>query len=188
MIVYAKGMAILPPHHENRVLLIGEAPTPTNDGNVALRVPAFKRHLCDPSGLDGWPDHHWDCCNVFDEPQPPNRDQPGNQFPVTDAAMEFTKNVMKLVHYERIVLLGARVWSAFSRAFGPDIHMPDGGVSSPNVQFGDVRSWTRSGRTRQLLILPHPSGVNRAWNDPHDRARYHETFRYFVASEEAVSS
>jgi hypothetical protein len=89
----------------------------------------------------------------------------GDLFPLTHAKPAASKLGKKL-DGRAVVLLGRSVADAFD-------------VYTPFFQFGTVRRW-RSGRRRgepklvvewsfQAIVLPHPSGVNRAWNAPEIR-------------------
>lgn len=55
---------------------------------------------------------------------------------------------------DALVLLGARVTAAFGRAFD--------GLFEPCVAWVG----TSAPRERRVLVLPHPSGLSRAWHDP----------------------
>lgn len=69
--------------------------------------------------------------------------------------------ILRIGGYERIVLLGAKV----SKAFGVD-YLPF------------TSAWKQRS---QLLILPHPSGLNRKWNEPGSEERARALLREFRA-------
>lgn len=54
--------------------------------------------------------------------------------------------------WDHIVLLGAKV----SRAFGEDY----------KPFTWSQKAWPESGRAHTVVVLPHPSGLCRAWNEP----------------------
>lgn len=151
-------------------LLLGEAPG--ERGVVPLRGPSPARHLVAAHGLEGWPDEQgWDVANVFDEPQERDGDGPGRRFDMAGAILEVDLGV--LACYDRVVTLGARVFDALqAKCVAADW----------DVTFPDEPRWLDVADCEIPLVLrwPHPSGLNRYWNDPVDRERAYEVFRAFV--------
>lgn len=70
---------------------------------------------------------------------------------------------MMMLKYDRLVLLGAKVRDAFE---GPEFFQMD--IDAPE------------GHSVQLLTLPHPSGLNRSWNEPGARERARGVMRVFA--------
>lgn len=72
--------------------------------------------------------------------------------------------------HDKIVLLGAKVCTAFDLPFVPF----DVSVATSGSTHGEMFSTPRPpAGARTIVILPHPSGLNRIWNEPGaiDRAR-----------------
>lgn len=154
-------------------LLLGEAPGEL--GVVPLRGPSPVRHLVAAHGLEGWPDEQgWNVANVFDELQEREADGRGSEFDMAGAIRAVDLDV--IVMHDRIVTLGARVFDALQAkctAAGWAVEFPH------RPQWLDV---ARLDDVEDFLVLrwPHPSGLNRYWNDPMDRERAYEVFRAFV--------
>ncbi len=71
------------------------------------------------------------------------------------------------MRYERLILLGARVCSAFCMTYHPFIE-------------GGLRDVERRHPCRHVLILPHPSGRCLLWNQPGNYQRAREAVAAFV--------
>lgn len=134
-----------------RLVLIGEAP----GGGLTVSHPleltlagSTGRNLCAIAGWD------WDTYlavtdrrNLFDTPMPAW---------LSDVARSRALVLAPDIEGHRILLLGARVARAFGVAAEP-----------PYAWF-----WQRVGYPDlRLARIPHPSGLNRVWNDPAERAR-----------------
>lgn len=68
-------------------------------------------------------------------------------------------------HLDRLVLLGAKVSAAFGVDFRSNLFAP---------RFMQVGHGHLCGRT--VLVLPHPSGLSREWNDPQTAPRSRAAF------------
>src|SRR5579872_4098600 len=77
-------------------------------------------------------------------------------------SMTEARRTANSVRYRYLVLLGAKVCSAFSVKFIP--------FADTDVGFGELGEFTPDAKA---VILPHPSGLCRLWNDPgsYERAR-----------------
>jgi hypothetical protein len=64
------------------------------------------------------------------------------------------------IRHDRIILLGAKVCRAF--------------------ELGYQAFRTTAVGTKRILMLPHPSGLNRQWNDPHAAPAAREAVRIFA--------
>lgn len=78
-------------------------------------------------------------------------------------AAERAKEIADDDSREAIVLLGAKVASAFRAAFG--------------CRLEPFRFYGRPGSRRVYVYLPHPSGRSRSWNDPAAVSRAREALR-----------
>lgn len=65
---------------------------------------------------------------------------------------------------DKVILLGAKVWAAWSAMMHPSDRPPT---------WEPFRSYSGLGRPN-VLALPHPSGLSRAWNEPGAFARARE--------------
>lgn len=136
-----------------RVLLVGEAPSESSDPHAPLsgRVGARIEHLAHlrPGSLG----RHFDLVNLLDR-WPGRTGKKGSDFPA-EAAREAAKRLAILLEAEpahrRVIFLGKRV----AAAFGERKLEPCRWVER---SFG--------GRAVEVAMIPHPSGVNRALNDP----------------------
>jgi uracil-DNA glycosylase len=135
-----------------RALLIGEAPSATSDPTAPLsgRTGARIEHFAGlaPGALAS----HFDLLNLLD--RFPGRDGKGTLWPV-DLARESAKRIAIALEGDgrpsRAIFLGKRVAAAFGeRRLQP--------CRWAERRFG--------GRVVEVALLPHPSGVNRWFNDP----------------------
>lgn len=131
----------------HKVLFVGEAPTPENVGSP------LDPHCCDSGRrllrYTGWEVDEFlhglaDRTNVFPWPMP--------RWAPADARQARLNMQALVTRYERVVLLGRKVASAFQHD-------------------GEFFAWQRwfcveGGVQRYWAVCPHPSGANRWWNDP----------------------
>ena len=154
----------------DQILILGEAPA-SKEQDVPLRVPWCRKRLLRDHGYKGWPDEHFDVANVLDEVQKENGN--GFEFPLEEAVQSVDCNV--LMGYERIVTLG-RAWMAVHEALNrrSEIENIDfqNDMCAPNQIAG--YKWLR------ILRWPHPSGLNRYWNDEDECEWAYMVYRAFV--------
>jgi len=82
------------------------------------------------------------------------------------AAREAAARILEERGDAPLVLLGAKVCAAFGVAFQP---------------FSIVGGTSLGPTAVPAAVLPHPSGLSRAWNDPRSRHRARETIRDLYA-------
>lgn len=98
----------------------------------------------------------------------PPRSAKGREFP-RDDAHEAAGRIHAQADGRRVIMLGRRVASAF-------MWMWCGRSDAiPLMQFFPASSWS-SEDTFQAAIVPHPSGVNRWWNDTENRRKARDFF------------
>ena len=144
-----------------RILAVGEAPSRerfevARESQQALA--SLRKRIDDlvPSSWIDWSD--WTFVNLFQRPMP--REGKGSMFPLEEARRQ-ANTIMRFLRstpeeeYDLVVLVGKRV----AKAFGID----------GAVYFG-AYTWSPHGPT--YYVVPHPSGVNRWWNDPVNRERF----------------
>lgn len=144
-------------------LLVGEAPGPNGDPDHPLEGrPAGRLLECmgwTANELEGTEPgarlrEMFEVRNLIDRPMPRPEGAKGCDFPREEAA-EAARSLVLLVEREQtMVLLGKRVAAAFGQsgvAYWKTI-LP-GGVPAP------------------LVVVPHPSGIVRLWNDPVTRVQ-----------------
>lgn len=122
-----------------KALIVGEAPSRTGDPRLVLRGRAG-RFLEQLAGLEeGQLPQAADLMNLLDL-------YPGERFPFSKAKAR--ADHIRRLSYDRIVLLGRNV----IKCFGIDEK-----ASLLSLVNKDERSY---------LLMPHPSGRCRVWNDP----------------------
>lgn len=146
--------------------MIGEAPSRTSDPFRPLtgKSGRFLRALC------GWSEYRFrtglELRNLLS--RYPGRHRKGARFPIDDA-----RAMARLLTWERamddrdVVFLGWRVARAFGLERSFDGYLTwtpfDRGVFiDQHGGYGFSMSWYRC----RVAVLPHPSGVNRWWNQP----------------------
>lgn len=133
-----------------RILLVGEAPGPRGTG-----VPLAGRVGARLEALAGIPEgtlrERFDCVNLL--PTWPGRSGKASAFPAErtrGAAERLTALLAAEPAHGRVIFLGSRVARAFGRAGLEPCYWHA-------TMFGK--------RAVDVALLPHPSGVNRWWND-----------------------
>lgn len=160
-----------------RALILGEAPSRTGDRYWRFPLSgAVGQRLCTWAGLEPDPDgtrygrYYWPLREAFDlenliERYPGAKGR-GAAFPPAVARGIVTAGVRERRWEGRtVVLLGRRLMDAFGLAGHP------------------FHKWTRaavgghSTRGADVVGIPHPSGLTRAYNDPEAREAASETLR-----------
>lgn len=163
-------------------LVIGEAPSANGSADdVPLRGGIYRTRLMREHGLECWVDQLFHVANAISEPQP--RDKNGGSSFDLGAALRELDLERVARQYTRVVCLGARVWTALSviaKESAIDCTLPE------QPRWLDVAELGND--TCCALRFPHPSGLNRWWNDPIDRERAYEVYRAFVGLSRRDSS
>ena len=137
-----------------RVVLVGQAPCCGGDPRVPL-TGRSGRFLASACGIPFWSYLRWTVrVNLLD--YWPGKSGKGDAFPMAEAR-EAAAALEPSLKGRRAVLLGHGVASAFGLGGRPYLG-PWEVVPRPLGSFA-------------AAVLPHPSGVNRFWNDPTNRER-----------------
>lgn len=143
-----------------KALVVGQAPSRDTDG----RQPFSGRSGANLASLLGVTQRDLartvDLVNLL--PRWPGKAGKGDAFPAAEARAAAAM-LAAVAPHDRVVLCGAAV----VRAFG--------------LRIDPLERVTRSGRV--LLHLPHPSGVNRWWNDEANMAAATTALRAFVRAD-----
>lgn len=149
-----------------RYLLVGEAPARTGKRNLHACLAARALNVPAKAGLTGLlRTQHGELFDfVMDTRHAnllktwPGAARRGSAFPMAEArvAADAFLEVIEIVQPEAILLAGRRVAAAFRH------HMHHRGTD----YFEHLELEGREAR-----VVPHPSGVNRWWNDPANRER-----------------
>lgn len=138
-----------------RCLMIGQAPGPSRDPRPL--VGACGGRLADLAGI-GQPGGHelrlsvyFDRANVLDEYLGPHPNGGGDWFPMPVARAAANKMRAAISAYPYVVFIGAATAEAF-------------GHKAPFFRWDYGSSGAAD--TPSVAIVPHPSGVNRWWNEP----------------------
>ena len=126
-----------------KIVLIGQAPSRTGDPSRPLASNKLAA-LCGLTKKEYL--RKFRRLNIFDAW--PGKNGKGDAFPLAQARIRAAQLVKNLMH-ERVVFVGIKTAEAFSFEFAP-------------------LKWQRF-NNGAAAILPHPSGVNRWWNDPGNR-------------------
>ena len=134
---------------ESPVLIIGQAPAQKDDPGNPLTGKTGLR-------LANYMDLHleeflttFDRANLFDKYPGKNEKGKGDAFPIQQA----TINSFKLLrdnppdNYRAMILLGKNVAKAF------------------NLKDPEFLKWATTPQGLRYVVLPHPSGLNRWWNE-----------------------
>lgn len=140
-----------------RLLFIGQAPSRETEGKPPFTGKCGKFLAEDLMGLSQEQmlrDH--DFLNVFDHW--PGKGIGGDKFPMAEAKIR-AKKMLDQLKDRTVVLLGANV----ARAFGA--------IRFKYLGVYELRHPDRPSEviSRALTVVPHPSGVNRHWNNPKNR-------------------
>lgn len=141
---------------QKRLLLVGEAPSRTGDPTKPL-TGRVGRRLAALAGLSTFQYlRRTERMNLLD--RWPGSAGKGSAFPLVEARSAAWKKLSAFVG-RRVVLVGRRVADALDLDdpyLGPwrCVVLDDGGNSPP------------ASRAFLCAVIPHPSGVNRWWNDP----------------------
>lgn len=143
----------------DRVLIVGQAPAKGNNGAPALsgRSGARLRKLLSCAD-DVEFRAQFDVFNIL--PKWPGKAGKGDRFPMATA-----KAIAKRVRFraERVLVLGKA-----AEAFGVDVWF----------------QWSPAEPTTRICAVPHPSGVNRWWNEPNNMALASDFFVQMRAGHE----
>jgi uracil-DNA glycosylase len=146
-------------------LIVGQAPSRGRDGLEPLSGRSGRR-LADLCGLtlEAFL-ARFDRVNLLAE-WPGSAGAKGDAFPIDEARAAAESLAEVVAARDRIVLLGWNVARAFRFA-------------------GDVDGWFDWGRLSrdcgEVVVAPHPSGVNLWWNDPANVARARAFWRALAA-------
>lgn len=147
----------------NEILVLGEAPSRRTDGGPPLSGACgdFLAELVGSDLRDAF-----DVENLLDEWPGPAKHGKGSSFPMAIARRRVRDPlfVEKVARYDRVIVLGRRVW----RALGLPNDTPWLGWAIPTRGFF---------AGIEFSLLPHPSRVNRVWNDRKFRERAAKALR-----------
>jgi uracil-DNA glycosylase len=136
----------------DRLIIIGEAPSRTGDPDRPLMSAPIRRRLIELLGIDDAAYFAIDRINLL-RAWPGRRGKKGDLAdPIAMRSAAWIVLAAEELIGRRAVFLGARV----ARAFG--------------AHRRPILRWFAIGGG-SAAILPHPSGVNRWWNDPRNRRR-----------------
>jgi uracil-DNA glycosylase len=134
------------------VIVIGEAPPRTAPANHEALSGASGRRLADLAGLS------WAAWLALDRRNLlPRYYEPWDRALAATAALEVISE-----HPDALLLLGRRVAAAF-------------GITSPPLTRLRDEVWGTD-----VLLVPHPSGRCRWWNDPDNAAAARGALRWFL--------
>lgn len=125
-------------------LLVGEAPGPRTNGQPFGQDGASGRRLARLAGVADLAEV-FECVNLLD--QWPGASGKASAFPLAEAMRAAARILGSHPPEQLVVCAGLRVWAAFD--------LPG---TAP------VSLLERDGR--RYALIPHPSGVNRWWNQP----------------------
>jgi uracil-DNA glycosylase len=168
---------------ENPPIILGEAPSKSGDRYHAFPCSgAVAESLCKMAGIAPlagesrygqwtWALYdHFECENLIERwPGPQGR---GSAFPL-DVARPLAVEILPRLEGRVVVLLGSRLKSLFTI------------VTENYVWHERAVVYDGHGVVRQascmVVAIPHPSGLNRALNDPAERERSGEVLREAMA-------
>jgi uracil-DNA glycosylase len=175
-----------------RPLLIGQAPARAGDGRAF--TGASGNRLRGLLALPDWEslDATFKLLNVFPWPLPKRASGKGDEFPIEKARQHAmmlrgaTRNGLifrEIWPNDAVILCGTRVWKAFQLPSSPEPLVPylikEGWDRFPSEGLGYEGWWA--------YMLPHPSGVNRWWNEPENVASA-QRFLKAMASAQGVDA
>ena len=152
-------------HGHDKVVLVGQAPSKDTEGRSPFSGRSGKRiaELMDIPHNELA--HHFALANILD--YWPGKHGKGDAFPLSDALAK-GKRAREHLRDRRVVAFGASVVKVLGYEITDDLML----------QFA-ARAIGRTG-SMLLAFVPHPSGINRWWNDPQNTRRA-RTFLHRVA-------
>lgn len=150
-----------------RICFIGQAPSRETDGKPPFtgKCGKFLAELLGTTQEQMLVDH--DFVNVID--YWPGKGPNGDKFPMTEAKIR-ARAMLKTLSDRTVVLLGANV----ARAFGASKF-----EYFSRYQILDPE--TKKVVVSQMTVIPHPSGINRKWNDPEIRIYAYKFLTHLAA-------
>lgn len=148
------------------ILILGEW-FESADQEVPLRTPLCQQLLVRDHGYRGWADDHFDVACVFDHVS--------EEFDPEKAVEEI--DVPAVMGYERVVVLGGRVWRALHEALNRRSETEE--LDFQNDMCADYQvagyKWLR------ILRLPHPVEIDEQFGEDEDELEnVHTIYRAFV--------
>ena len=140
-----------------RILFVGQAPSAETDGKPPFvgRCGKFLAELMDTTQEQMLLDH--DFINVFD--RWPGKGYGGDKFPMPEAKQLAKAKLDQLRDRQMVVLLGSNVARAFNASQFRYLEFYE--MRNPD-NFSDCVA-------KAMSVVPHPSGVNRYYNNPRNR-------------------
>ncbi len=148
------------------ILILGERLI-RPDQSVPLRTVTCREFLVRDHGYRGWPDDHFDVACIFDHHYEP--------FDLEEAVQEI--DVAAVMGYERVVVLGGKVWMALHEALNRRSETEE--LDFQNDMCSDFQvagyKWMR------ILRLPTPSEIDEQFGEDEDELETaHTIYRAFV--------
>ena len=164
MEIYRDGKKLDGPN--GAILILGEG-IENLDQAVPLRTELCRKFLVRDHGYRGWPDDHFDVACVFD--------QVVEEFDLEKAIQEI--DVAAIMGYERVVVLGYKVWSALHEALNRRSETEE--LDFQNDMCADFQvagyKWLR------ILRLPQPVEIDEQFGEDEDELEtVHTVYRAFV--------
>ena len=164
MEIYREGKKLDGPNAA--ILILGEG-FESADQEVPLRTELCQKLLARDHGYRGWADDHFDVACVFDC-------VPGD-FDLEKAVHEI--DVPVVMGYERVVVLGAKVWMVLHEALNRRSETEE--LDFQNDMCGEFQvagyKWLR------ILRLPTPSEIDEQFGEDEDELEnVHTIYRAFV--------
>ena len=146
-----------------RLLIVGQAPSRTSDPRRPLEGDRIKRALTGLLGIDEATYlREVERVNLLATWAPKESGGEGDAFDRAlgrAAAACLANGHLRFPSQRHVLLLGRNVARAFDGVWTPPSRLADG---------VPIR-WHVRNQTVWVAVLPHPSGVNRWWNDPKNR-------------------
>jgi uracil-DNA glycosylase len=162
-----------------RPLLLGEAPSRNGDPTLPLSGRSGRR-LCELSWID--PDDYatlartYELKNLVSSHQEKAKGKKGDQYDMPRAIINARSMLAAGEFEDRIViLLGKRVAMAVLERYD----LPDWYVEIQHHRFGKIS---------RVVIVPHPSGVSRHWNDRQNVCRAYRFWGHLKASTDKMTA
>jgi len=162
--IYREGKRLNGPNAA--ILILGEG-FESSDQEVPLRTALCQRLLVRDHGYRGWADDLFDVAYVFDSVV--------NEFDLEKAIQEI--DVPLIMGYERVVVLGYKVWSALHEALNRRSETEE--LDFQNDMCADFQvagyKWLR------ILRLPSPVEIDEQFGEDEDELEnVHTIYRAFV--------